>query len=323
MATIRKRNNRWQVQIRRIDAPHLSKSFQRKTEAEAWAREMEVEADRGALRDDPRILQRITLGEILKRYKKEVSKNKAGAQIEAIVLDAFNKEPLAKRSLASIKPSDFATYRDQRLTEVTGSTVIRQLSVIQHAYDIAAQEWGLPIPENPNKRIRKPRNNPPRERRLKSGEYEALLNSAELSRNKLIKPMVILAVETAMRRGEILNTQREHINLTTQQLRIPKTKTGVPRTIPLSSIAVATLATLLDDMNDGNDRVFPMSPNAFRLAWERVKNRTHIVDLHFHDLRHEAVSRLFEKGLGVAHVAAISGHRDFRMLARYTHLNQI
>lgn len=323
MATIRKRNNRWQVQIRRNDAPHLSKSFQRKTEAEAWAREREIEADRGTLRDDPRILQRITLGEILERYKREVSKDKAGAQIEGIVLDAFNKEPLAKRSLASIKPSDFALYRDRRLTEVTGSTVTRQLCTIQHAYDIAAQEWGIPIQENPVKRIRKPRNNPPRERRLKSGEYEALLSSTERSRNMLIKPIIILAVETAMRRGEILNIHREHINLNTQRLRIPKTKTGIPRTIPLSSKAVVTLTALLNDVSDTNDRVFPISPNALRLAWERVKKRTKIVDLHFHDLRHEAVSRLFEQGLGVAHVAAISGHRDFRMLARYTHINQI
>ena len=81
---------------------------------------------------------------------------------------------------------------------------------------------------------------------------------------------------------------------------------------------LVSLTTL--DGGDGNDRIFPLTPNAFRLAWERVKKRTEIDDLHFHDLRHEAVSRLFEQGLGIAHVAAISGHRDFRMLARYAHV---
>jgi len=321
MATIRKRNNRWQVMIRRKDAPQISRTFHRKVEAEAWAREIEVEADRGHLKNDPRILNRITFGDLMRRYADTISMEKAGAQIEGYVIDAFLKNPLSQRTLGSLQPSDFTAYRDLRLSEVSGSTVNRQFTIFHHAFEIAVKEWGLPLQSNPLNLIRRPKNNPPRARRLKNGEYSALLTAADQSRNKLIKMIVTLAVETAMRRGEILNIQRGHIDLRLHQLRIPKTKTGEPRTIPLSETAVRVLPERLLAISGEDQPLFPITANAFRLAWERTKKRAGIEDLHFHDLRHEAISRLFEQGLGVAHVAAISGHKDFRMLARYTHIN--
>ena len=128
--------------------------------------------------------------------------------------------------------------------------------------------------------------------------------------------------ETAMRRGEILNVQREHLPVDKRHVRIPKTKIGIPRTIPLSPTACDLVQIRVSGMRADEVRLFPISPNAFRLALERTKKRAGINDLHFHDLRHEAISRLFEQGLAVAHVAAISGHKDFRILAvRHEHLN--
>lgn len=307
--------------IRRKDAPQISQTFHRKSEAEAWARELEIEADRGALKNDPRILNQITLGDLLLRYLDTISVEKAGAQIEGYVINAFLRQSLSRRTLASLQPSDFVAYRDFRLTEVSGSTVNRQLCIIQHAFEIAVKEWGLPLQSNPVSLIRKPKNNPARERRLKEGEYETLISESVNCRNKLIKPIIVLAVETAMRRGEILNIRHNDVLVEKRYLRIPKTKTGVPRTIPLSSTAFNLLQIRIAELSDYEGNLFPITPNAFRLAWERLKKRACIKDLHFHDLRHEAVSRLFEQGLGLAHVAAISGHKDFRMLARYTHLN--
>jgi integrase len=320
MATIRKRNGLWQVQVRRKSSPHISKSFRSKADADAWARQMEVEADRGFLRNDPRILERITLGQCVERYRDEVSPQKRGHQVEKWILNAFLRKPLAKRNLASITPKDFAEYRDERLRNISPSGLNRELVILNHLYETAKLEWGYPLPENPLSLIRKPRNNPPRERRLRAGEYERLIAAAEKCRNKLIKPVIILAVETAMRRGEILAISRKDLDLVNGRLHIPLTKTGVARTIPLSPLAADTLAKLISDGSDGNDRLISLKANAFRLCWDRVKQRSAIADLHFHDLRHEAVSRLFEQGLGVAHVAAISGHKDFRMLARYVHV---
>ena len=127
----------------------------------------------------------------------------------------------------------------------------------------------------------------------------------------------MLALETAMRRGEILRIEYGNIDEVQRTLKIPVTKNGHPRTIPLSTLALSTLQSAYDGTSG---KIFPVSPNAFRMAWEKLRRRVGIVDLHFHDLRHEAISRLFEKGLSIPEVALISGHRDYRMLFRYTHL---
>ena len=129
--------------------------------------------------------------------------------------------------------------------------------------------------------------------------------------------LIRFALATGMRRGETLNVQTEHINRAARLLHIPETKNGIPRTIPLSSDALAVLDQI-DPNDDG--RLFAASPNAVRLSWQRLTRRAGIEDLHFHDLRHEAISRFFERGLSVPEVALISGHRDYRMLFRYTHM---
>ena len=125
-----------------------------------------------------------------------------------------------------------------------------------------------------------------------------------------LRNIIELALETAMRRGEILNIKQEHIK--GQTLLIPVTKNGHPRTIPLTKRALYIL--------ENTQLPFPMSANAVRLAWDRLKKKGNIKDLHFHDCRHEAISRFFEKGLSIPEVTLISGHKDVRMLFRYTHL---
>jgi integrase len=186
---------------------------------------------------------------------------------------------------------------------------------IRSLFEVARNEWGLPIRENPLSKLKMNGSDQRRERRLRPGEQNKLLQAASACRNKLIAPIVTLALETAMRRGEILAIKKEHCDPAKRILLIPETKNGRARTIPLSIPATELLTKYLPSKG----RMFPISANAFRLAWERVKRRAGIDDLHFHDLRHEAISRLFEKGLSVPEVALISGHRDLRMLLRYTH----
>ena len=119
-----------------------------------------------------------------------------------------------------------------------------------------------------------------------------------------------------MRRSEILSVCWDNVSLDHRTLHVPISKNGHARTIPLTCEAVRVLACL----RQNSGLIFPTSANAVRLAWERLKKRVGITNLHFHDLRHEAISRFFEKGLSVPEVALISGHRDYRMLFRYTHL---
>lgn len=139
-------------------------------------------------------------------------------------------------------------------------------------------------------------------------------------RNKLIKPIILFAVETGMRRGEILATRHDHLDVRERTLLIPETKTGRARTIPLTEKAMGLL-TLLELPKD-QELLFPISANCLRLAWERVRKRAGITDLHFHDLRHEALSRLFEAGLTAPEVMSISGHRSLVMLGRYAHAGE-
>lgn len=319
MATIRKRGDKWQVQVRRLGNTSISKSFIKKADAQAWARHMETEADRSGLPADPKVLERLTVRDILERYRDTVVPQKRGRDIETIIINAFLRQRLAARSLASIGPSDFASYRDARLKVVKPATINRELGVIQHAFDIARKEWDVPLRENPLKLIRKPRLGPGRKRRLQDGEEERLIGATAKGRNKLILPLVLFALETAMRRGEMLGAKWDDLSREERTLHIPQTKNGHARTIPLTSGALAVLDGLKAVTGDGAN-VFPLTIESVKLAWRRLVIRAEIEDLHLHDLRHEAISRFFEKGLSVPEVALISGHRDPRMLFRYTHL---
>ena len=131
--------------------------------------------------------------------------------------------------------------------------------------------------------------------------------------------MIIFAIETAMRRGEILALGWSEVNLERRSVTILESKNGHSRTIPLTPTAYALMHSL--DRGE-DDRVFPVTKNALKMAWGRMMTLADIDDLRFHDLRHEAVSRFFEMGLTVPEVASISGHRDMKMLMRYAHASE-
>jgi integrase len=319
MASIRRRQDKWQVQIRRLGQRPLCQSFILRRDAEAWARQMEVQADRHELPQahlDPKILDRITLGELVERYRDEVSARKRGHEVERIVLDAFLRHSLCNRSISQLSTHDFAKYRDERLDLVKPSTVMRQLAPIHHLFEIAKTEWGLPIRQNPIASLKLGNVDCRRERRLRDGEWDNLTQAAKSRKNPFVLPVMRFALATAMRRGEILGMQWRHLDRHNQSLLIPKTKNGHARTIPLTRIA---LEILEHSGSKQTPQVFPITANAFRLTWQRIKRQAEVDDLRFHDLRHEAISRFFEMGLTVPEVALISGHRDARMLFRYTH----
>jgi len=169
----------------------------------------------------------------------------------------------------------------------------------------------------PAKLISKPKAPKARERRLRDEELERLILASGECLNPLVEPLILLALKTAMRLGELLRMERGHIDERSRTLLIPITKNGDPRTISLTPTALALLQTLVADEKG---RLIPTSASAVKQAWRRLVKRAGIVDRHFHDLRHEAISRLFERGLTMPEVALISGHRDPRMLFRYTHL---
>jgi integrase len=154
-----------------------------------------------------------------------------------------------------------------------------------------------------------------RERRLALGEIERLVTA--LKDSPAGKAAVLLALESGMRRGELANLRWEHVDLRQSILHIPQTKTGYPRTIPLSTCAVSVLKGLPRQLAGS---VLNMKQDSITQAFVRACARANLIDLRFHDLRHEATSRLFEKGLNTMQVATVTGHRTLEMLKRYTHL---
>ncbi|HCO3851590.1 TPA: site-specific integrase, partial [Escherichia coli] len=177
-------------------------------------------------------------------------------------------------------------------------------------------EWGT-CRMNPVELVRKPKISNGRDRRLASGE-ERRLSRYFRDKNQQLYVIFHLALETAMRQGEILTLRWEHLDLQHGVAHLPETKNGLPRDVPLSRKARNYLQILPQQIN-GN--VFSYTSSGFKSAWRTALLDLKIENLHFHDLRHEAISRFFELGtLNVMEVAAISGHRSLNMLKRYTHL---
>lgn len=311
MATIRKRNGRFQVQIRR-KGRGASKTFQRLQEAKVWARETEIQMDKGELQ--PSLDPDLILKDLILRYRDTITIGKKSAETENYKLNKLLRHPIAKTPLAELTPSKFASYRDERLKDGPRACQY-DLVLLKHMIRLARDEWGIPINACPIKMIEMPKQAKGRTRRLEKGELEKILIQAEASRNQHLKQVIQFAIETAMRRGEILALEWRDISFQQRTATVRMSKNGESRVIPLTTVA----SDVLKGVRGTEGKVFPTSANALRLAWGRALDRSGIENLHFHDLRHEAISRFFEMGLSVPEVALISGHRDPRMLFRYTH----
>lgn len=312
MASIIKRASGWQVQIRKQGYQPISKRFEKKSDADVWARITESEMDRG-VHFDRTEAEKTSLANILIRYLGEVSIHKLGFKSEQSRIKGLLKHPISSRFLATLQSSDFTAYRENRLKLVCGTTVNKELNLLSKVIDTARRDWSINM-DNPVKLIRRPKNNRPRDRRLNDGELISLLNSSE---SPALSNIVLFALETAMRRGEIAKARWSHLQLSQRILLVPETKTGVPRNIPLSNSAMIIIQST---PRVDNQSIFNLRPDSITQAFERACNRAKILDLRFHDLRHEATSRLFEKGLNPMQVSAITGHKTFEMLKRYTHL---
>lgn len=328
MAAIWKRGNYWRAYIRRKGQPQQTRSFDTRAEAEAWARHVESEMDRGVFVDRSEA-ETTTFGELLKRYADEVSPNKKGGDGEILRIRKLRKDKLAEYKIAALTGKVMAEYRNARLRQVTGSTVNRELTLIGHVLTIARKEWGIPIKVNPVSEIRRPKENRARARRLSPTEEQRLF--AELApsprdengrfeaggcRNEWVLPIVILAIESAMRRSEILSLRWPDVFLDERFVRLHDSKNGEPRDVPLSTQAAVTLSAL---PRNPDGRVFPITGEALKKAFTRACERASLENLHFHDLRHEATSRIATRLDNILELSAVTGHKTVQMLNRYYH----
>ena len=322
MATLRNRGSKWQAQVRVQGAPPVSRSFAVRKDAEVWAKEIELSIFRNGSPASDQSLKKTTLDQLLERYERTVTPTKKGRGPESYMLRTLRRHAIARLALDKLTSASVAAYRDDRVKSVSPSTVRRELAVLQHCLHVAVVDWGFPLKGNPVALIKKPKPGLSRERRISAHELAALKDGLAQCRNPMLSNIVAFAIATGMRRGEILAFRWRDIDPRIPAVHLRDTKNGHPRTVPLSPAALAALP-IRSVAHEEGDRVFPMSANALRLAWERLRKRAGIEDLHFHDLRHEAISRFFELGLNIPEVRLISGHRDARMLFRYTHLKPV
>ena len=314
MASFRQHGNRWQVRIRRQGYSDQTKSFETKADAEKWARALESEIDKGQF-VSVNEAQRTTMGDVIARYLAEVTPTMKGAAEDTIRLKAMMRRPIARWSMANLSAARIAAFRDERLKEVSAGTVIRELAYLSAIINHARREWGINVP-NPVQMVRKPQSPQARSRVLTDEEVERLLAALEPTgrRSHWTKPIVQLALATAMRRGELLSLRWEHIELTAQTALLPDTKNGESRTVPLSSAAVQVLVGLPRNISG---TVFPVKFFTLDAAFKRGVRRAGLEGIRFHDLRRTAITRMAEKLPNVIELAAVSGHKSLMVLKRY------
>jgi integrase len=367
MAYITQRPGGWCAQVRRKGAPSISRTFDLKADAEAWAREVERELQRGNLSVLRQDALRLTVAEVIDRYARDRLPTLKSAPSLRVHL-ARAKARFGPLFLANVRGADVSAWaHDLARSGLGPQSVLHCLNALSAVFAFAERDLSIDLPAgNPVHKVRKPSMPKARDRRLRPGEFEAL----QADRPDLMA-VVVLAVETSMRRGEICGLRWEHVDLIKRTAHLPDTKNGESRTVALSSVAVSVLASLPRRL-DG--RVFAWEhPDGFSLAFRRhriaarkarlldrlrealradgldsdsIESEVRAVvykhrqpsprtfalfrqidaadpflkDLRFHDLRHEAASRLFEKGLGIMEVASMTGHKSLAMLKRYTHI---
>lgn len=334
MATYRQTaEGNWQCQIRKKGYKPVSATFDKKSDAQAWAAKIEGQMVSGKWRDRDES-DNTTLGEALQRYHDEVSILKKGHANERYRILAWMADPIAKKALSAVRSVDLASWKTKRLKEVSGTTARNDLAIISHLYTVARNEWGLSV-DNPMSRVALPKQNKARDRRLEEGELDRLLAAAKGSRFTVlvedkdgqkrkralpvgIGDVILWSVETGMRAGEVAALEWQDVDLKNGLVSVRDGKTG-SRSFMVSSRALVVLEGLPTPINR-RQSIFGVTSNALTMAFVKVSKKAGIEDLHLHDLRHEATSRLFERGLTIQEVQSITGHKTLHMLMRYTHL---
>lgn len=303
---IKKHGKGYQVQIVRKQGS-IYKTFKTRTEAKEWG----IKTEAKLLNADPISKSRVPFGDVLQRYADEVSPQKRGHRWESIRIRALLQAPMANLSISKIDEEILTDWINSRLKRVKPGTVIRECKLLRSVFETARKVWRY-IDTNPFADVKKPNAPPPRDRRISKEEMETLL-SALTQDPSLISGRVGLAfefaIETAMRAGEICGIKSHHVY--DSYVVLPKTKNGTVRKVPLSKRAKAILVMLVNDPD-----VFSLKTSQIDSLFRKAKKALNIHDLHFHDSRHEAVTRLARK-LDVLDLARMIGHNDLKSLRVY------
>ncbi|PTD98626.1 site-specific integrase [Pandoraea apista] len=321
MASIQKVAKGWRVQVM-VDGQRDSRTFDTRAAAMAWSAQRETELRSIASGAGSKTL---TVGDVLKEYELKVTPTKRGARWERLRLPLIGSKEIGGRKFKDIKltdlrPSHIAAWRDVRLREVSGASTSREMSLMSHAFLVARKEWGWLV-TNPMADVKRPPDSPGRERLISQEEIELLLASLGYEEGLPVEtPMqrvavaFLFAIETAMRSSEILTLTASSVNYKGKFARLPMTKNGTARNVPLSSRAMELLK-MLPDVPKG-ESLFALSASSRDALFRKARDRSQIPDVTFHDTRHEAITRLAKK-LQPLDLARMTGHRNISELMTY------
>jgi integrase len=312
MASIYKQRSTWRVRIRRKGALPISKQFNSKIDASKWARKVERLVELGKYEDTTEAGM-TTLAEALYRYKVEKTADKKGMSEESYRIGKLMRYDIAKVSLAELTAGKLTKFRKALALETSNSNANRYVSLICTCLKTALNEWEIYIPTNPCDKVGQLPEPAPKEDRITPEQEARIMASARESRNIYLPCIITIGFELGMRRGEIVKLRWEWIKGDT--IVIPDTKNGTTRTVPLTDRINAEFDKL---QRQDIGRIFG-NMKSFRDAWEHCLKRAG-VQTNFHRLRHEACSRLDEKGFTIPQICSISGHKSWESLKRYTHI---
>ena len=311
MASIIKRNDKWFVRVRKHGQPSQSKTFTVKQDAQRWAVMIERELDQGLV---GHIDKSVTLGDLLRRYLKEVTPHKKSCDKETWRIKALLKRSISGVSLSNLNSAIISSYKYSRLTDGARTTRY-DLALISHCLEFARLEWGYYLPTNPVDLVSKPKLNKPRDRRVGKEDIETLMHALRNTKVTYLKPLILIAIETGLRQGELVKLMWNDVDLDSRLLKVKDTKNGEDRVVPLSNKSLS----ILQSLPRLGATVFNATHSSLQNAWKRLIKRSGLIDVHFHDLRHEAISRFIERGVTIPEAASISGHKTQSMLLRYAH----
>jgi len=327
MATIQKRKNSWRATVRR-KGKYVSATFDTKSEADAWAIQTEARILEGfssaAVSREPVVpATGVPAVEALQRYADEVSPTKRGGRWEQVRIAAMiRQDKLLQRPITAIGGPDLAEWRDKRLGKVSASTVNRELCLLSSIFTFAMRECRMGLTFNPCTLVTKPRKPRPRTQRVSMEERECIIKqlgwdgrSEPVTSGQWVAFAFYLALETAMRKGEILSLRWSDIDFEARHAHLDITKNGDERDVPLSKAAMALLRIVRD--RSPKKPVVPIQTGNFDKLFREAKAAVGLAHIHFHDTRREAATTMAAKLSNVLELAAVTGHKSLSMLQIY------
>ena len=325
MATYVERAGRVTARIRKAGKSQ-AKTFATRAEAERWALDIEgaldahqVRIDVPAVPEEQDYIPQNSI-EILEKYMRERTPLKKSWKHETNMIKQMIRDvDWLKYPILAVKKRHVREWNEARLREVTVGAQSRYLDVIRSAFNYAETEWDWVTPHSIVKLVKVQRQQQDKKyRRISAATLQRILFAADQAENFWVRPVIEFALETAMRRSEIANLKWVNVDFDTHKINVVDTKTGKNRLIVMSAEAEAVLRLMLSKREEGQETVFPCTINSLYMCWKRTQKRAG-VDTRFHDFRHEACSRFFDRGFSPVEVGMMSGHTTMSQIMRYSH----